>query len=65
VVIAAIAVRCIVAGARVAQLSHRSVAAQIVLSLAGLVLTAGGHPVLKVDVDTSSLRVAVETTHWR
>ncbi len=44
------------------KLSHRSVTAPIVLSVAGLVLTAGAHPVLTVDVDASSTRFVVEIT---
>ena len=44
------------------KLSQRSVTAPIVLSLAGLALTAGAHPVLHVNVDASSVRVAVELT---
>ncbi len=44
------------------KLSHRSVTAPIVLSLAGLLLTSGGHPVWTVNVDTSSVRMAVEVT---
>jgi NhaP-type Na+/H+ or K+/H+ antiporter len=44
------------------RLTRRSVTAPIVLTLAGLLLTAGPHPVITVDVDTSSVRTVVEIT---
>src|SRR4051794_31517801 len=44
------------------KLARRSVTAPIVLSVAGLLLTAGPHPVLTVNVDVWGVRVAVEVT---
>ncbi len=62
--IAAIVVLCVALGWVLAsrRLTHRSVTAPIVLSLAGWVLTAGSNPVLTVDVDASSVRSVVEIT---
>lgn len=44
------------------RLSRRSVTAPIVLSLAGWALSSGSHPVIDVNVDASSVRVAASAT---